>query len=62
MKCYWSEDGDFQRSLGNNFDWYYPKLAFRHTPEEVKTWCKDIKIKIVHFEEIYSGISVLGKK
>lgn len=62
MKCYWSEDRDFQRSLGNNFDWYYPKLAFRHTPEEVKRWCKDVKIKIVNYQEIYSGISVLGKK
>jgi len=62
IKCYWSEDGDFQRSLGNNFDWYFPKLAFRHTPNEVKKWCKDVKIKIVNFQEIYSGISVLGKK
>jgi len=62
MKCYWSEDRDFQRSLGNNFDWYYPKLAFRHSSDEVKKWCKDVKIKITNFQEIYSGISVLGKK
>ena len=62
MKCYWAEDGDFDRSVGNNFDWYFPKLAFRHTPEEVKQWCKDSKLKIVNFQQIFSGISVLGQK
>jgi ubiquinone/menaquinone biosynthesis C-methylase UbiE/uncharacterized protein YbaR (Trm112 family) len=62
LKCFWAEDGNFERSVGVNFDWYFPKYAYRHTPEEVQKWFKDIKIKIVHFREIESGISISGKK
>jgi len=62
LKCFWAEDGNFERSVGVNFDWYFPKYAYRHTPEEVKKWYKDMKIKIIHFKEVESGISVSGKK
>ena len=62
LKCFWAEDGNFERSVGVNFDWYFPKYAYRHTPKEVKKWYKDMKIKIIHFKEVESGISVSGKK
>lgn len=62
LKCFWAEDGNFERSVGVNFDWYFPKFAFRHTPDEVRKWYEDTKIKIVHFKEIESGVSVTGKK
>lgn len=62
LKCFWAEDGDFDRSVGVNFDWYYPKYAFRHTPAEVRKWYDDSKIKILNFKEIESGISVTGEK
>jgi ubiquinone/menaquinone biosynthesis C-methylase UbiE/uncharacterized protein YbaR (Trm112 family) len=62
LKCFWADDGDFERSVGVNFDWYYPKFAFRHTPEEVRKWYKDTNTTITHFKEIESGISVTGKK
>ena len=62
LKCFWDESDNFERSVGVNFDWYYPKFAFRHTPKEVRKWFQDTKIKIVTFKEIESGISVTGKK
>jgi len=62
LKCFWAEDGNFERSVGVNYDWYFPKFAYRHTPDEVRKWFKDIKIRINHFKEIESGISVSGKK
>ncbi|MEM3065451.1 MAG: methyltransferase domain-containing protein [Candidatus Nitrosotenuis sp.] len=62
LKCFWDESGNFERSVGVNFDWYYPKFAYRHTPTEVRKWFKDAKIKILTFKEIESGISVTGKK
>ncbi|MEX0764829.1 MAG: methyltransferase domain-containing protein [Nitrosopumilaceae archaeon] len=62
LKCFWAEDGNFERSVGVNFDWYFPKYAYRHTPEQVKKWYKDMEIKIIHFKEVESGISVSGKK
>lgn len=62
LKCFWADDGNFQRSVGVNFDWYYPKYAYRHTPQEVRGWYFDTKIKITSFKEIESGISVSGIK
>jgi len=62
LKCFWDPSDNLDRSTGVNFDWYSPKFAYRHTPTEVKKWYKDIKIKITHFQEIESGISVTGQK
>ena len=62
LKCFWDESDNFERSVGVNFDWYYPKFAYRHTPSEVKKWYRDLKIKINTFKEIESGISVTGQK
>jgi len=62
LKCWWSDDVLFEQSIATNFDWYYPKYAYRHTPDEVKKWFKDVKIKIFHFNEIESGINITGIK
>ena len=62
LKCWWSGDVPFEQSIATNFDWYFPKYAYRHTPEEVKKWFSDVNVKISHFNEIESGISVSGKK
>jgi SAM-dependent methyltransferase len=62
LKCFWAEDGDYERSVGVNFDWYYPKFAFRHTPKEVRQWYMHQGIRITSFKEIESGISVTGIK
>ena len=61
IKCWWSKDVPFEQSVATNFDWYFPKFAFRHTPNEIKKWYKDSKIKIIHWNEIESGISISGK-
>lgn len=60
LKCFWAEDGNFERSVGVNFDWYFPKYAYRHTKDEVKKWFNETKLNIIHFKEIESGISVSG--
>ena len=62
LKCFWDPSNNLERSIGVNFDWYSPKYAYRHTSSEVKKWYKDSKIKITHFKEIESGISVTGIK
>ncbi|MFM7795908.1 MAG: class I SAM-dependent methyltransferase, partial [Candidatus Nitrosotenuis sp.] len=62
LKCFWAEDGNFERSVGVNFDWYSPKFAYRHTIDEINTWFKETNLKLVHLNEIESGISVTGRK
>jgi len=61
MKCFWADDGNFERSVGVNFDWYYPKIAWRHSPQEVRKWYTDVGLTITHFQETESGISINGK-
>ena len=62
LKCWWSNDVPFEQSIATNFDWYFPEYAYRHDQKEVKKWFKDSKLRIVHFNEIESGINVTGKK
>jgi len=62
LKCWWSPDVSFDQSVATNFDWYFPKFAYRHSEKEVRKWFKDVKLKITHFNEIESGFSVNGKK
>ena len=62
LKCWWSKDVPFEQSVATNFDWYFPEYAYRHNSKEVKKWFKDSKLRIVHFNENESGISVNGKK
>ncbi len=62
VKCWWSPDVPFAQSVATNFDWYFPKYAYRHTKDEVRNWFKDNKLKIIHFDEIESGYSISGLK
>jgi len=62
LKCWWSGDVPFDQSVATNFDWYFPEYSYRHSPKEVRKWFKDLKLKITHFNEIESGVSVNGKK
>lgn len=62
FKCFWDEEGGFERSLAVNFDWYHPKYAHRYTPAEVRKWFKDHGLQIVNFNVIQSGISVRAAK
>lgn len=61
-KCYWNDELDFETNVMTNFDWYRPRYAHRHTPDEVQQWCDGLGLKIVHFDVIESGISVRAKK
>jgi len=62
LKCWWSADVPYEQSVATNFDWYFPKFAYRHSKKEVKTWFSTSKLKIIHFNEIESGFSLIGKK
>jgi SAM-dependent methyltransferase len=62
LKCYWNSTLDYSSSVITNFDWYRPFYAYRHTPEEVKNWFRENRLKIITFDEGDSGISVRGRK
>jgi len=62
LKCFWNPDFDFNANVMVNFDWYHPKDAHRHTPEEVRKWFDDAGLEIIHFDVSLSGTSVRAKK
>lgn len=45
-----------------NFDWYTPLNAHRQTPDQVRTWCSEIGLKMEHEHVELSGISVIARK
>jgi hypothetical protein len=44
-----------------NFDWYSPKNAHRHTPEEVRRWCNECGLKILHERVEEAGITIVAQ-
>jgi SAM-dependent methyltransferase len=62
FKCYWNDTMDFEANVITNFDWYHPLHAHRHTPEEVRAWCKEEGLTIVHLDVQESGVSCLAQK
>lgn len=62
FKCFWDGNYDFTTNVLINLDWYQPKYAWRHTPEEVKSWCEESNLVVRNFDICDSGISVRGYK
>ncbi len=62
FKCYWNDTMDWDANVITNFDWYHPLHAHRHTPEEVRAWCAEEGLEIVHLDVQESGVSVLCRK
>jgi arsenite methyltransferase len=61
-KLFWSDDLGFEGSQHVNFDWYHPRFAHRHTEDEVREWCDDLQLSIVHFDAQESGFTVRATK
>jgi len=62
FKCFWNDDYNFETNVMVNFDWYHPRYAHRHTPEEVGQWFDDIGLKVLYFDVGESGVSARGRK
>jgi len=62
FKCFWNEKWGFEDSNMTNFDWYYPKYAWRQTKEEIKNWCEQLNLKIHYIKERDSGYTCLIQK
>ena len=62
LKCFWNEEHGEDASIITNFDWYHPKDAHRHTPEELKKWASESNLEILNFDECDAGLSIRIKK
>lgn len=62
FKCFWDDGGNLPASVIENFDWYHPPIAYRHDPEEVRSWHKEAGLEIVRVDVADSGISSWGRR
>lgn len=62
FKCFWNDEWGFDYSNIVNFDWYHPKFAWRHSKNEIKEWCKDLRLKIKFLKESDAGYTCLARK
>lgn len=60
MKCFWSEQLNYNENVVVNYDWYHPQSCSRHTAEEIREWFNEANLKIEHFCEDFYGITVRG--
>jgi hypothetical protein len=63
VKCFWNDAYDFDTNNMVNFDWYHPHFAWKHTPEEVAGWLKELGVIDYAIHDANpNGISVLLTK
>lgn len=62
FKCFWNERMTFDENVLVNYDWYHPRYAWRHTPEEVRAWVKEAGLTLVHETLDEPGITVRARK
>ncbi|HEV7565365.1 MAG TPA: class I SAM-dependent methyltransferase [Microbacteriaceae bacterium] len=62
LKCFWNPEFDFELNVLVNFDWYHPKYAWRHTPEEVTNWFEELGFDLERLVDVQSGLSAVAAR
>tara|TARA_Y100001970_G_C14237077_1_gene862471 strand:- start:1630 stop:2511 length:882 start_codon:yes stop_codon:yes gene_type:complete len=62
LKCFWNDALSDKENTDINYDWYHPQLCSRHTEEEIESWFKNAKLKIIHRHVDHYGITFRGLK
>ena len=55
FKCFWKESWGYDYSNLVNVDWYHPKYCWRHSKEEILSWCNDFDLTVNYIKELQSG-------
>jgi arsenite methyltransferase len=61
-KLFWNPALSFEENLHINFDWYHPRYAHRHDPDEVRGWCEDVGLAVSRLHVDEAGITVRATK
>lgn len=61
-KMYYDESLSFDEMHHINFDWFRPSNCQRHTPAEIKKWCKEAGLIIERINVQSAGITVVATK
>jgi arsenite methyltransferase len=60
-KAYHRPEFTFEENNHVNYDWFAPANAFRHTEEEVHTWCEEAGLTIEREVVQPSGITIVAR-
>lgn len=58
VKCFYDDGGNDVASVLENFDWYHPRYAWRHTRQEVEGWLEEAELDVVLLNEVDAGFAV----
>ena len=61
-KAYYRPDYSIDEMNHINFDWFRPSNCYRHTPEEIKSFCEAAGLLIERLHVGESGITVIARK
>lgn len=61
-KAYYRPDYTIDEMNHINFDWFRPRNCFRHTPEEIRSFCEAAGLTVERLFVEESGISVIAAK
>lgn len=61
-KTYYRPEYSLEEMNHINFDWFRPLNCHRHTPEEIKQYCKSADLEIEHINIQEAGITVVAIK
>lgn len=61
-KAYYRQELSFDEMNHINFDWFRPLNCQRHTPEEIRLWCKEADLDIEHIDVQEAGITVVAQR
>lgn len=62
LKMFWNDALNFEENNLVNTDWYNPIYAWRHTPDEIRSWCEEFDLDIIWFKEEEPGITLRARK
>ena len=62
FKCFWNDLWGYAHSNLVNVDWYHPKYCWRHTKEEIQSWCNEFNLTIKYLKELESGYACFVTK
>jgi SAM-dependent methyltransferase len=62
LKCFWNDDFSPNLNALVNYDWYAPRFASRHTPDEVRRWCEQCELHVERLDVSDAAISVLARR
>ena len=57
-KLFWNPALSLDENVHVNFDWYRPTFAHRQTEAQLRAWCDEAGLEIMHLDRDPSGFTV----